>query len=465
MEKTRFLILFILFYAFGLCLHAQNISITNDGSAPSANAILDVKSTTKGVKIPRMTSEQRNEIATSASDAGLLVFDLDKGTLYMFDGISWLPLAFLSNAFPAITGYPNDREEDSNFGCSVAIDGDYAIIGAYLNDIGIYEDAGAAYIFHRVGSSWKQQARLTADDSSWADYFGFSVAISGDYVIVGAYNDDFGTVQYPIVAQGSAYIFHHTTGSTWEQQAKLTALNGDENDWFGYSVSISGEFAAIGAPYANTGFNGALGEVYMYRRSGNNWPYQNDIEEDDVHAGDLFGWSVSLYGENLIVGAPGEDNSPGSPYDWIGAVYFYYHSSDPNSWSLTVKHNASDATSDDRFGTSVCMYENYAVVGAPYDDVAGESDRGSAYVFFLNPTFTWHEIDKITATGGNANDHFGASVAIHDPYIIVGADLDNIGSNADQGPAMYLNAMVLNGTLSAGSPRNLRERATSLAGL
>ena len=142
------------------------------------------------------------------------------------------------------------------FGNSISIDGDYAVIGAWKDDVtGI--DRGSAYIFYRSGTNWIEQAKLTAPDGMDEDLFGYSVSISGDYAIIGAYGDDDNGNN-----SGSAYIFYRN-GTSWTEQIKLTPLDGASEDRFGCAVSISGDYAIVGA-WGDDGTGIDRGSAYIF---------------------------------------------------------------------------------------------------------------------------------------------------------------------------------------------------------
>ncbi|MBA7679911.1 hypothetical protein ES703_88217 [subsurface metagenome] len=170
----------------------------------------------------------------------------NSGSAYIFkrDGTSWSEQAKLT----ASDGAAYDR-----FGSSVSVSGDYAIVGALLDDDN-GTSSGSAYIFRRYGTSWSEQAKLTASDGAASDRFGSSVSVSGDYTIAGAYGDD--------SSSGSAYIFERS-GTSWSEQAKLLASDGAASDYFGWSVSISGVYAIVGA-YLDDDSGGGSGSAYMF---------------------------------------------------------------------------------------------------------------------------------------------------------------------------------------------------------
>ena len=300
-------------------------------------------------------------------------------------------------------------DPDSNafdyFGYSVSISGDYAIVGAFRSDVGGVK-CGSAYIYKRSGSSWTQQAKLTASDCNAYESFGYSVSIDGDYAIVGASgDDDYGP------GSGSAYIFVRE-GSTWSQIAKLTASDGNTSDNFGNSVCIKGDLAIIGADLDDDkGTNS--GSAYMFARDGQNWYEQAKLTATDGASSDYFGRSVSVSGDYAIVGATASDGSA-YIFEWDGI-----------SWNPQAKLTPKYAAASDSFGHSVSIDGDVAVVGSPGDADAG-AGTGSAYIFTRNGT-TWGQQRKLTAYDGNEGDYFGCSVFISDNYIIAGAcgDDDN----------------------------------------
>ena len=326
------------------------------------------------------------------------------GSAYVFirSGTTWTEQAKL---------LASDGEYDDWFGYSVSISGDYAIVGAHYDDNnGI--DAGSAYVFTRSGTSWTQQAKLSASDGAADEWFGYSVSIDGEYVIIGAATDDTANGNQ----SGSAYVFTRS-GTTWTQQAKLLASDGAQNDYFGYSVSISGDSAIVGALYDDTG------SAYVFTRSGTTWTEQSKLLALDGASGDLFGWSVSIDNDYAIIGAPNDNESALMG----GSAYVFTRSG--TIWMQQSKLLASDGEFADQFGQSVSIDADYAIIGAPYDDNIG-SNSGSAYVFTRSGT-AWTQEVKLLASDGAADDNFGGSVSIDGYYAIVGASWDdNVDYNA-----------------------------------
>jgi hypothetical protein len=193
----------------------------------------------------------------------------------------------------------SDKAVEDRFGRGVAISDDTVIVGAYTEDAG-GTDAGAAYIFTRSGTTWSQQQKLTASDAAAGDKLGFAVAIDDNTVVIGASYEDAGGTD-----AGAAYIFTRS-GTTWSQQQKLTASDAAAGDRFGFTVAISGDTVIVGAYMEDTGGTDA-GSAYIYTRSGTTWTQQQKIQSSDIAAGDRFGYHVEIDGNVVVVGAYQED--------------------------------------------------------------------------------------------------------------------------------------------------------------
>ena len=419
MKKCLFIVLLLYIIRF--------VSFSQVGigtPTPHQSAAVDITSTNKGALLPRMTTAQRKAIVNPA--AGLLVFDLNKNSFYFFDGQTWRPLGFIDErSLDPISHYASDSANGDYFGNSVSINGDYAIIGSYLDDIGSNIDQGSAYIFRRTGGAWIQEAKLIASDGSYGDYFGFSVSISGDYAIVGAYHDDTATRS----DQGSAYIFQRS-GTVWIQQVKLWANDGASGDNFGRSVAITNDFAVVGSPLDGVGSNFYQGSIYIFpNQSG--WGNGIKMTAPDGTSSDIFGFSVAASGINIVAGAIGDESRK-------GAVYVFYNDG-LEDWYFMTKLTASDGVADDEFGYSLSIDGNYIIAGAPSKDSPGILNHGAAYVFIQNNSI-WTQLQVLRAADKAAEDKFGNSVSINGDYIIVGANEDDkyreiIGISSDEGSA------------------------------
>jgi hypothetical protein len=314
-----------------------------------------------------------------------------------------------------------DADNYDYFGYSVSIDGDYAIVGARYDDEKAF-NAGAAYIFKLVGGTWTQQGKLTASDGQTLDMFGFSVSISSDYAIVGAPSHNSHT--------GAAYIFKRS-GTDWSQQAKLTASDGAINDEFGYSVSISGDCAIAGA-YGDDNFLGNdSGSAYIFEKPPGGWINANEttkIFAFDGVAGDRFGYSVSNSGNFAVVGAEWADLWVGGPLYDAGAAYLFERTG-PATIVPLIKFTASNASAGDWFGCSVSIKGNEIIVGATGKDLPGKGQVGAAYIYKFSPT-EFVEQANIMASDPDASDYFGWSVSISGDYALVGAFGDSEGGTS-----------------------------------
>ena len=317
----------------------------------------------------------------------------------------------------------SDGAASDYFG-AVAISGDTAVVGANADDVGGNADQGSAYVFVRSGTTWSQQAQLTASDGAAGDRFGYSVAVSGDTAVVGAFDDNVGVNAH----QGSAYVYLRT-GTTWSEQAHLTAADGAAGDDFGISAALVGETAVVGADTDDVGGHANQGSAYVYLRTGTTWSEQAHLTADDGTDGDMFGNSVALSGETAVVSALFDD--VGATADQ-GSAYVFVRGG--TTWSQQAHLTADDGGAGDRFGCSVALSDGTALVGAYYVDVGGNADQGSAYVFVRSGT-TWSQQAQLTADDGAAVDYFGFSVALSGETAVVGAHADTVGGNTNQGSA------------------------------
>ncbi|OFW64218.1 MAG: hypothetical protein A2135_08470 [Actinobacteria bacterium RBG_16_67_15] len=311
--------------------------------------------------------------------------DSDTGGAYVFVGSGNQWL--LQDELTAADGAADDR-----FGWSVAVWGDTVVVGAPGDD----SNRGAAYVFTRSGGVWSLQAKLTAADGRGAEgntplggghAFGMSVGVWGDTVVVGASFAD---------QTGAAYVFVRS-GGVWSQQDKLIADDGGTFDAVGYSVGIWGDTVVVGAPGG--------GAAYVFTRSGVDWPQQDKL----VAGGIGFGESVAVSMDTVVVGSPVDlDNSH------TGVAYAFVRSG--GVWSQQDELIADDGAADDFFGRSVGVSGDSGLGGAPGDD----SDRGGAYVFFRSGE-VWSQQEKVIADDGVAGDGFGDSVGMWGDTVAIGA--------------------------------------------
>ena len=316
----------------------------------------------------------------------------------------------------------SDAAAGDFLGCSVDISGDYAVAGAmYKMSAGFAR--GAAYVFSRNfggQDNWGQVAKLTASDADSGDEFGRSVAISGDYVVVGAHREDSGGAD-----SGAAYIYARNEGGTdnWGEVVKLTASSPEINAQFGYSVAIDGDYAVVGVLYEDGGGLAVdRGAAYVYGRNeggADNWGEVVILTASDAEDSDYFGCSVSIDGDYVLVGAFYED---GGGTDRGAAYIFDRNQGGQDNWGEVANLAASDANDSDRFGFSVDISGDFAVVGTTYKDDGG-SNRGAAYVYGRDEggADNWGEVVILTASDAEDSDYFGCSVSIDGDYVLVGA--------------------------------------------
>ncbi len=304
----------------------------------------------------------------------------DSGSAYVFkrNGTNWIQQQKL---------LPSDGTAYDQFGYSVCLDGDTALIGA-SGTVDSGSSPGYAYVFKYEDTSWIQVAKLNASDGETYDQFGYDSSICGDYAIIGARRDnDLGTTS------GSAYIFYYD-GYDWIEQVKLTAPDGAIYDWFGDSVEICGDTVFIGAPRDDDkGFNS--GSVYIFKRQGAVWPFQEKLTASDGRADDWFGASISMDGNHVVIGTPGLFGS-----NTAGFAYVFEHNG--SSWIEQARLAATDATYDDDFGITVSISGDYTIVGVRKDDDNG-IDSGSAYIF------NWNQAPNAPTISGQTSGKAGTS--------------------------------------------------------
>jgi len=306
----------------------------------------------------------------------------------------------------------DDLATQDQFGYSVAVSGSYMIVGA-PNDDDNGSDSGSAYVFRRTGpGSWDAGTKILASDGASDDDFGASVDISGDYAIVGAPDtDDDG------MNSGSAYIYRRTGDNSWDSGTEIGAPAADANaiDFFGSAVAINSEYAVVGVP--NNDANNGAGNAYVFHRTGpNSWDGGTELVPDNGQSGDDFGASVAIDGDYLVVGSPDAEVNLVD----TGSAYVF-HRTGPNSWDSGTRIFDSAGSSDDKFGISVGVSGDYVVVGARDNDSKADN-AGNALVFKRTGANAWDSGTEIVSPDADAaQDFFGEVVDIHDDFVIVGA--------------------------------------------
>lgn len=348
--------------------------------------------------------------------------------LYRWPGVNWQEQRKLGPG-----------EWAHQYGLASAVSGDILVVGAYGADIGGQSVAGAAYLYARNlggADNWGFVKRLTASDYAAFNYFGHSVAVSGDTIVIGAYGADIGGQEAP----GAAYIFSRNWGGAdnWGQVKKLYASDYAEQDHFGAAVAISGDIVAVGSNRANIGGQVQAGAAYVFSRNWGgmeNWGQVKKLYASDYAQGNYFGSCLALDGDTLVVGAYLADVLG---QDSAGAVYVFSHNwGGQDNWGQVKRLFAYDHAANDHFGQSVAISGDILLVGAPGADIGGQSGVGAAYLFYRNiggPEF-WGELKKLTARDGAVEDFFGTSVAISGDTLLVGAYAVDVGVKENAGAA------------------------------
>ncbi|MGJ4752238.1 putative Ig domain-containing protein [Leptospira kmetyi] len=314
-----------------------------------------------------------------------------------------------------------------SFGVSTWISGDTIVAGAY----GDSSFMGAAYVFKRVGTTWSQEAYLTAPLRTSSDVFGLGVAISGDTIVVGAPLEDSAQRSITTVASsdetasgsGAAYVYRRA-GSTWNLEAFLKASNADANDSFGRFVAIDGDTIVVGAPREssldptlqngssasadNSGTN--IGAAYVFKRVGTTWTQEAYLKPQNPAANDRFGSEIGISGDTIVVGVSQDDLSGTNS----GAAYIFRKVG--TTWTQEAYLKASNAAANDQFGVSVGISGNTIIVGA----YTQNSGTGEAYIFERTGT-TWTETARLKAPNAEASDQFAKAVAISGDTVAIAA--------------------------------------------
>jgi hypothetical protein len=303
-----------------------------------------------------------------------------------------------------------DAGYGDEFGRAVAVQGNVAVVGA-PNDQAAGYGTGAAYVFEKTTSGWQLQQKLTAPDSSSYSFFGTSVAIDGDRIVVGAYGD-----QNAGNYAGAAYVFVYA-GSQWTPEQKLTGSENSAFDSFGISVAIQGDRIICGA-FGNSDFNQSeVGSAYVFQRIDGLWLQQQELTASDAASLARFGLSVAMSEDTIVVGADG-DSELGF---FSGAIYVF--SLDGSIWIQQQKLHAQDARESASFGYHLAISGDTIVAGAPGDEV-GNHTRGAAYVFSRR-SHGWLQDRKLVAKDSDVFDGYGLRVAVSGDTIAVGSTFDH----------------------------------------
>ncbi len=299
-----------------------------------------------------------------------------------------------------------------DFGASVAVDGAIAVVGAPEDD-DAGSSSGSAYVFRFDGTDWSQEQKLTAGDAAGGDDFGFAVAISGDTIVVGSPRDD--TVAGN--RAGSAYVYVFDVGlQLWIEKQHLFASDAGADDRFGSSIAIDGETLLVGATQEDQAAPNA-GAGYVFARTGGVWLHQDKLVPTSSGTNPQMGRSASLDGDVAVLGA--WQDAPAAMFS-VGAAHVFRRSG--TTWSEEQKLTASDAADFRWFGQSVSVSGTVIAVGAYGDRGNDLSESGGAYFYIFNG-LSWDELDNVNASDPTANDRFGWSIALDGDNAIIGTGI------------------------------------------
>lgn len=306
---------------------------------------------------------------------------------------------------PVNTG---DGETADRFGRSVATDGTRLAIGARTDS-----GTGSVYIFERVGAEWIFETKVVPPDGKIGDWFGESVAIEGNLMVVGAT----GASGTGLTDLGAAYVFERLN-DTWTVVQKLAPAGGWLGDYFGSSVAIQGDRILVGANAANDFIphTGSPGYACLYERSGGNWSEQARLVDPQGLGNDNFGHSVALEGDRAFVG---------KPTNGTGEVLVFRQES--TSWTLEARLGGKFA--GDRFGHSVSVDGDLLAVGAQQADTPAGTAAGNVELFRGTGT-AWLPEATLSASNGGAGEWFGSSIAVDGGTVLVGATYSYYGYGA-----------------------------------
>lgn len=325
------------------------------------------------------------------------------GAAYVFQRIGsvWTQVAELT---------ASDAEAVDRLGRTVSISGGRVLVGTSFKD----NLAGAAYVFENIGGSWVETAKLVASDGAPNEEFGYTVSIDGDTAVVGAYRHPEAGFQ-----SGAVYVFDWD-GTAWNETAQLIGHDTAPLDEFGWALHLDGDRLAVGSAHQDL----KRGAVYMFERSGGSWNETHKLTHFDAVEGDHLGVSVNFVGDTVVAGVD-EDDTAGHR---SGSARVFELSG--TAWVETTTLVADDIEAGDLFGWSVAMSEDHILVGAPEPVVVGGA--GSAYLFERSGT-TWRQAARLAPPVGRENDRFGWSVALKGNTALIGAPLVELGSATDAG--------------------------------
>ena len=329
------------------------------------------------------------------------------GSAYVFrlHGTSWVQTQEL---------FASDGEAGDEFGHALAVDGDTAMVSAFRH---VHDGSGGAvYVFNKRDGAWVETQEIL--NGIQFDGFSFSIDLHGDLAVIGASHDDDNGAN-----AGAAYVFRFD-GASWVQEQKLLASDGAAGNFFGWSVAVSGDVALIGAHGHSDGCPAfcASGAAYVYRfdPASSQWVEEQKLLASDASSSDLFGWSVSVSGDVALIGARTDEDGGNDS----GSAYAFRFDPDGSRWRQEQKIVGPANALTTQFGYSVAVQGDVAVIGAWLSSDVGSS-FGSAYVFRYREATGWVRQQRLLPDPGPTSALFGFSVAVGGDHAVVGAYGEN----------------------------------------
>jgi len=442
-QRTFWIIFLPCFFSFHL--FAQVLISSNPSDTLNKSAQLEVKSNGKGFLPPVMSTVSRRGILNPAQ--GLMVYDTTKQRMFVFTSEGWKPLLFGVDS--SDFGLPDkplvpDQSPGDNLGVSSALGREFALAGAYGDDIDNKVDQGSVYIYKKQDGKWLYYTKITASDGQAGDYFGAAVAISDDYIFVGASGNN--TLENN--DEGAVYVYKIVDGTIQFQQ-KIRGIGAGPGDRFGYTIDVQGKDLVVGVPFDDIGSNVNQGAVYFFSRSdaGQYLQYQKYFLPTG-QANDQFGHGLSLDSNQLSVG--NEIVTSGDYGYSQNAVNILTRIE--GVWVHQVKINQPDGLDKrEGFGYATNLQGDILVVGAWLHDVpSGNKDRGAAYVFKRNGN-SWQFIQKLVppdvsqgSPGNTYGDYFGISISRDKNNLLIGATWEDYSPSVNDRGVLYLYELVGN---------------------
>ena len=324
--------------------------------------------------------------------------DIDTGAAYIFESLNGEPTQIAKI-------WSSDGSQGDAFGISAALHGSVAVVGAI--DDGCELSSGSAYVFEWMSGEWFQTAKLLPSNCEIVQHFGAAVAVSEDFIVVGA----------KLEGAGAVYVYSNQTGS-WTETARLVAADGSQGDQFGGSLSISGQNLLIGASFDDDQGTQS-GSAYIFQYVDADWVQREKLLASDGAENDLFGHSVAIDGSTALIGAF-RDNG------LTGAAYAYEIIND--GWTQVAKLAAEGGVPSEQFGISVALSQDKAIVGANSDDECAP-ESGAAYLFH-RVVGHWTQICKFKATDSAELHSLGNAVGLSGSTALVGAYASNDSTGA-----------------------------------